>query len=211
MAFDNLCLNSEIISTQKEIIERLGSVVESRSNEVAFHVNRVAEISYILALASGMNQKDAYRLKLSSPMHDIGKIGILDNILLKPGKLTAQEFEIMKTHTRIGHDILAGSLKELLNLARIVAYEHHEKWDGSGYPKGLHGEDISIYGRITAIADVFDALTQDRVYKKAWSIDKAIDFIKVESGKHFDPNLVKLFLENIDEIKKVMVKFQHHK
>jgi len=211
VAFDNICLNKEIIATQKEIIERLGEVVENRSKEAAFHVKRVSHISYILAKAYGMKEKEAYKFKLASPMHDIGKIGIPDSILLKPGKLTFSEFEVMKTHAQIGHDMLAGSHKELLQLAKIVAYEHHEKWDGSGYPQGLSGEDISIYGRITAIVDVFDALTQKRVYKEAWTLEKTVDLIQSESGKHFDPKLVELFLENMDAIKEVMAEFPCNK
>ena len=204
VAFENICLNDEIISTQREILERLGEVVENRSKEAAFHVKRVASISYMLAKAYGMKEKEAYKFKLASPMHDIGKIGIPDSILLKPGKLTPDEFEIMKTHAQIGYDMLSESHKELLQVAKIVAYEHHEKWDGSGYPQGLSGENISLYGRITAIVDVFDALTQKRVYKEAWSLERTIDLIKSERGKHFDPKLVDLLLENIDEIKKIM-------
>jgi len=204
VAFDNICLNKEIIATQKEIIERLGEVVESRSKETAYHVRRVARISYMLALASGIKEKEAYKFKLASPMHDIGKIGIPDRILLKPGKLTPQEFEIMKTHAQIGYDMLEGSHKELLQIAQVVAHQHHEKWDGSGYPQGLSAENISIYGRITAIVDVFDALVHKRIYKEAWTLEKTIDLIKSEKGKHFDPKLVDLLLENIDEIKKVI-------
>lgn len=211
VAFDNICLNNEIIDTQKEIIERLGEVVENRSKEAAFHVKRVAQMSYMLAKASGVEEHEAYKFKLASPMHDIGKIGIPDSILLKPGKLTHDEFEIMKTHAQIGHDMLAGSKKELLRIARTVAYEHHEKWDGSGYPQGLSGEDISLYGRITAVVDVFDALTQKRVYKEAWSIDRTIELIISEKGKHFDPKLVDLLLNNIDEVKIIMSELSAYK
>ena len=133
---------------------------------------------------------------MASPMHDIGKVGIPDNILNKPGKLTKEEYEIMKTHAQLGYNILKGSKREILQTAAIVAREHHEKWDGSGYPRGLKGKKIHIYGRITAIADVFDALGSNRVYKKAW-IDKDIfNLLKNERGKHFDPSLIDLFLNN---------------
>jgi response regulator RpfG family c-di-GMP phosphodiesterase len=200
IAFENICLNEEVIETQKEIVERLGEVVESRSHEAANHVNRVATISYNLAVLSGMKEEEAYKLKFASPMHDVGKIGIADSILLKPGKFEENEFEKMKKHAQIGYDILKGSKREILQMASIVAYEHHEKWDGSGYPRGLKGEDIHIYGRITAIADVYDALTQKRIYKEPWPQEKVIEFIKDQSGKHFDPHLVEVFLNNYQEI-----------
>jgi len=131
-------------------------------------------------------------------MHDIGKVGIADNILKKPGKLTEDEFKIMKTHAKLGYSVLKGSDRPVLKTAAIVALEHHEKWDGSGYPKGLSGEDIHIYGRITAMADVFDALGSERCYKKAWDDDRIFKLFKDERGKHFDPTLVDLFFENID-------------
>jgi response regulator RpfG family c-di-GMP phosphodiesterase len=206
IAFENICLNSEMFDTQKEIIERLGSIVESRSKEAACHIYRVANISYVLAKAYGMSEDEANKLRLASPMHDIGKIGIPDSILLKPAKLNKDEYEIIKTHTDIGRDILDGSNRDLLKLAKIVAYEHHERWDGKGYPRGLKREETSIYGRITAIADVFDALTQKRIYKEPWEIDKALDYFKQERGKQFDPVLVDLLLENIDKIKEISKK-----
>ncbi|MCW9026031.1 MAG: HD domain-containing protein, partial [Thiovulaceae bacterium] len=146
---------------------------------------------------------EAQLLKQASPMHDIGKIGIPDSILNKPGRHTDEESIIMKTHATLGYDILKNSNRDILKAASIVAYEHHEKYDGSGYPKGLKGEDIHIYGRITAVADVFDALGSDRVYKKAWDDDRIFTLFKEESGKHFDPNLVNIFFENIDEILKI--------
>ena len=201
IAFDNICLNNEIIDTQKEIIERLGEVVENRSQEAAQHVNRVAKISYILAIAYGLDEKEAEKLKMASPMHDIGKIGIPDRILLKPARLDQQEYTIIKTHTQIGKEILEGSKREILKLAKSIAYEHHEKWDGTGYPQGLRGNEISIHGRITAIADVFDALTQERVYKEPWSMEEALKLFNTEKGKQFDPKLVDLFVENLDKIK----------
>jgi len=202
-AFENICLHDEVINTQKEIIERLGGIVETRSQEAAYHVTRVAELSYFLAIKSGLNKEEAIRIKYASPMHDVGKIGIPDNILLKPGKLTAKEFEIMKTHSEIGQHIFANTQREILKVAETLAYQHHEKYNGTGYPQGLIGEEISIYGRITALADVFDALSQKRSYKDAWPIEKVIEYITDERGKHFDPKLVDIFVEHIDQIKEI--------
>ena len=203
VAYENIHLHNEIIQTQKELIARLGSVVENRSQEVASHVNRVAKISYFLAINYGLDQEEAKRLEMASPMHDIGKVAIPDNVLLKPGRLTDEEYEIIKTHSEIGYNILECGKREILQTASIIAYEHHEKWDGSGYPRGLKGEQIHIYGRITAIADVFDALTYKRVYKEAWPFQKAFEFIKEQRGKHFDPKLVDIFLEDSDTIKSI--------
>jgi response regulator RpfG family c-di-GMP phosphodiesterase len=202
VAYNNICLNQEIVDTQKEMIERITEMVETRSNETANHVKRVASISYILAKAYGLSEQSSLNLKLASPMHDIGKIGIPDDILQKPGKLEQNEYAIMKTHVDLGYEIFKGSNKEILKIASIVAHEHHEKWDGTGYPQGLKEEEISIYGRITAIADVFDSLTQKRVYKEPWSIQKVLDFFVENKGTHFDPKLVELFISNIDEIEK---------
>ncbi|MEA3354744.1 MAG: DUF3369 domain-containing protein [Campylobacterota bacterium] len=201
IAFENICLNDEIIETQKEIVQRLGGVIENRCSDTADHVNRVAEVSYILAMGYGLDEDEAYKLKLASPMHDIGKIGIPDNILLKPGKLDNKEFEIIKSHVPIGQDILKNSKREILQIAEIVVSQHHEKYDGSGYPNGLKGDNIHIYGRITAIADVFDALSFKRVYKDAWEQDKILEFFNEQKGKHFDPELIDIFFENIDKIK----------
>ena len=143
----------------------------------------------------------------ASPMHDIGKVAIPDNILKKPAQLTDIEFKIMKTHTEIGYGLLKGSNREVLNAAAIVAYEHHEKYDGSGYPRGLKGDDIHIYGRITAIADVFDALGSERCYKKAWKDEKIFQLLEEERGKHFDPKLIDLFLENKNKFLKIRDKY----
>jgi len=203
VAYENILLHNEIINTQKELILRLGAVIENRSEEVAGHVKRVAKISHLLAIKYGLDEEEAMRLEMASPMHDIGKVAIPDEILLKPGRLSKEEFEIIKTHSTIGYDILKCGQREILKTASIIAYEHHERWDGMGYPRGLKGDKIHIYGRITAIADVFDALTYKRVYKEPWPVDKAIEFIKEGSGLQFDPKLVDIFLENIGEIKKI--------
>jgi putative two-component system response regulator len=198
----------EVIDTQKEIIFTMGVIGENRSKETGNHVKRVALYSEVLALGYGLSAKEAERLKEVSPMHDIGKVGIADEILNKPGRFTPQEYEEMKKHTILGYDMLKGSTKELLKHALIVAYEHHEKWDGTGYPRGLKGEEIHIYGRITAIADVFDALGSNRVYKKAWEDEKIFELIKSERGKHFDPKLVDVFFENIDKILAIRDQFK---
>lgn len=201
-------LNDEITNTQKEVIYTMGEIAETRSKETGNHVKRVAEYSKVLALKYGLDEKEAELLKLASPMHDIGKVGIPDSILNKPGKLTFDEFEIMKTHAQLGYDMLKYSSKPILKAASIVAYYHHEKYDGSGYPRGLKGEDIHIYGRITAIADVFDALGTDRVYKKAWEDERIFELFRDQKGKHFDPKLVDLFFDNLDEVYKIRDSFK---
>ena len=189
-------LHQEIEDTQKEIVYKMGEIGESRSKETGNHVKRVAEYSKKLALLSGLSVEKSEILFTASPMHDIGKVAISDSILKKPGPLTDEEFKIMQTHTTIGFEILKGSSREVLEAASVVANEHHERWDGKGYPNGLAGEDIHIYGRITAIADVFDALGSDRCYKKAWSDEKIYNVFESERGKQFDPNLMDLFLDN---------------
>ena len=192
-------LNDELEDTQREIIFTLGAIAEERSKETGNHVKRVAEYSYILARFYGMSVEESLLLKNASPMHDIGKIGIPDRILNKPGRFTDKEFEVMKAHAEIGHEMLKHSNRSIFKVASIVAYEHHEKYAGGGYPRGIKGEEIHIYGRITAIADVFDALGSDRVYKKAWSIEKIVNLFKEERGRHFDPVLIDLFLDNLDK------------
>lgn len=196
-------LNEEIINTQKEIIYTMGEIAETRSKETGFHVKRVAEYSKLLALKLGLPKEEAELLKQASPMHDIGKIAIADSILNKPGKLTFEEFEIMKTHAQLGFEMLKHSNKPILKAAAIVSLMHHEKWDGTGYPNALKEEDIHIYGRITAVADVFDALGSDRIYKKAWEDEKIFKLFKEEKGKHFDPKIIDCFFENLDEILKI--------
>ena len=201
-------LTEEIEDTQREVVFTMGAIGESRSKETGNHVKRVAEYSKILALAYGLDEDEAELLKQASPMHDIGKIAIPDAILKKPGRFNAQERAIMDTHAELGYNMVKNSERSLLKAASIVAYEHHEKWDGTGYPRGLKGEDIHIYGRITAIADVFDALGSDRVYKKAWEDDRIFKLFHDESGKHFDPNLTNLFFENKEEFLKVREEFK---
>ena len=194
-----MALKQEIEDTQKEVVFTMGAIGESRSKETGNHVKRVAEYSKILALYCGLSETEAEMLKQASPMHDIGKIAIPDAILNKPGRFDAEERKIMETHAELGYTMLKYSERPLLKCAATVAYEHHEKWDGTGYPNGTSGEDIHIYGRITALADVFDALGSDRCYKKAWEDAKIFDLLKEERGKQFDPQLVDIFFEHLDE------------
>ena len=201
-------LTNEIEETQKEVVFTMGAIGESRSKETGNHVKRVAEYSKVLALAYGMDEDEADLLKQASPMHDIGKIAIPDVILKKPGRFNDEERGIMDSHAELGFNMIKNSERPLLKAAAIVAHQHHEKYDGSGYPQKLKGEDIHIYGRITALADVFDALGSDRVYKKAWEDEKIFKLFRKESGKHFDPKLVELFFENLDEILSVREKFK---
>lgn len=201
-------LKEEVEATQKELFITLGYVGESRSKETALHVRRVAEYSKILAEAHGLCAEEAERLWLIAPMHDIGKIGIPDAILNKPGKLTEEEFEIMKRHAEIGSSFFRNSPHPLLQAAAIVANEHHERWDGTGYPKGSRGEEIHIFGRITAIADVFDALGCKRIYKSEWTMESILDYFRQERGKHFDPTLVDLMFENLDRFLDIQERFK---
>lgn len=203
-----ISMNIEIEETQREIISTMGAIGETRSKETGNHVKRVAEYSKLLAVAYGMDTNEAEMIKMASPMHDIGKIGISDDILNKPAKLTAQEFELMKKHSILGYEMLKSSQRPILRAASIIALEHHEKWDGSGYPNAKKGEEIHIYGRITAIADVFDALGSDRIYKKAWQLEAILDFFKKERGVHFDPKMVDIFFENLNKILEIRDAFR---
>lgn len=200
VAFDNIYLNQEVEDTQKEILFTLGEVAEARSQETGHHVKRVAEIAKLLALGYGLSLEEAEGLRLAAPIHDVGKLAIPDAILNKPGKLTVEEFSIMKTHSPIGYEMLKNSKRSILKLGALIALQHHERYDGTGYPQGLKGEDIHIYGRIVALADVFDALSSVRVYKKAWSLEEILTYIQEQRGAHFDPRLVDIFMENLDDI-----------
>jgi response regulator RpfG family c-di-GMP phosphodiesterase len=202
-ALENVRLFRDIEDAQREIIFTLGEIVETRSRETGHHVKRVAELSKLMAFKSGLNPAEAEVLRLASPLHDVGKVGIPDAILNKPGKLTKEEYEIIKTHSQIGHDMLKNAKGHILQAATIIAQQHHERWDGKGYPEGRKAEEIHIYGRITGIADVFDALGADRVYKKAWSLDKIIEHFKAERGYQFDPHLVTVLLDNLDDVLRI--------
>ena len=193
----------EIRNREQEVIFRLTKAAEYRDPETGGHIKRMAHYSRHIAMQLGLSAEEQNLLLEAAPMHDIGKVGIPDSILLKPGKLDHSEFEIMKEHAQIGYDMLKDSDKPLLKASAIIAYHHQEKYDGSGYPQQLQGEQIHIYGRITAIADVFDALGSQRVYKKAWSDKEIFKLFKNESGKHFDPVLIQIFFDNIDEFLKI--------
>jgi putative two-component system response regulator len=187
----------ELRNTRLQIVQRLGLAAEYKDNETGLHVIRMSHYSRVLALAAGFSERDAEELLNAAPMHDVGKIGIPDAVLRKPGKLDAEEWAVMREHAQIGAQIIGEHSSGLLHMAREIALSHHEKWDGSGYPNGLAGEDIPLVGRIVAIADVFDALTSERPYKKAWSVEAAVELLRAEAGRHFDPQLVELFLTQL--------------
>ncbi|AOW78787.1 two-component system response regulator [Colwellia sp. PAMC 20917] len=184
---------NELKESRMQIIQRLGRAAEYKDNETGLHVIRMSHYSKLIAMAAGLDEFTQETLLNAAPMHDIGKIGIPDHILLKPGKLDAKEWAIMKTHANIGADIIGENDSPLLSMALSIALTHHEKWDGSGYPNHLKGQEIPLVGRIVAIADVFDALTSERPYKEAWPVEKAIAHMNSVSGSHFDPDLIKLF------------------
>jgi putative two-component system response regulator len=194
-----MALKIEIEETQREVVFTMGSIAERRSKETGQHVKRVAEYTYLFAKYSGLPEKECDMLRQASPMHDIGKVAIPDAVLNKPGRFNEEERLIMDTHAQLGYDMLRSSNRPLMKMASIVAYEHHEKWNGNGYPNKLAGEDIHIYGRITALADVFDALGSARVYKPAWDDEKIFKMFKEERAEHFDPKLIDIFFDNLDD------------
>ena len=198
----------EVLDTQKEIIHTLGEVVEGRSSETANHTIRVGELSYELALLAGLSRDEAELLRAAAPMHDVGKIGIPDSILNKPGKLTDFEYRMMQAHPEIGYRILNKSERPLIKAAAIIAHQHHERWDGKGYPRGIAGVDIHPFGRIVALADVFDALFSDRVYRKAMPLEKVLGIIQEGRGSHFEARLVDLFMENLKIFLGIIERYQ---
>lgn len=186
----------EIVAREHEAIHRLSLAAEYRDPETGAHLLRMANYARLIAANLGMSESEQELILNASPMHDIGKVGIPDHILLKPGRLDDAEMTIMRTHAEIGADILKGSVSPLLQAAATIAISHHEKYDGSGYPKGLKGDQIPLYGRITSVADVFDALTSARPYKPAWELDRAVAFLREGSGSHFDPDCVDAFFKD---------------
>lgn len=182
-----------------DTINRLCQAAEYRDDETGYHVLRISKYCEVLSRAAGLSEEETWLLSKASPLHDIGKIGIPDSILLKPGRLTPEEFEVMKKHAEIGGHILKNANSRVLQVAETVANSHHEKWDGSGYPRGLAGEEIPLMGRITAVADVFDALTMKRCYKPAFTLEASVNIITEGRGKHFDPRMVDIFLERLPE------------
>jgi putative two-component system response regulator len=197
----------ELRETRLEVIHRLGRAAEYRDNETGMHIMRMSVSAERLARAAGWSAEECELLLNASPMHDIGKIGIPDAILLKPGPLTPEEWVIMKKHPEIGAELLGGSPSELMQMAAEIALAHHEKWDGSGYPRGLRGEEIPLSARISAVCDVFDALLSRRPYKEPWPVERALAEIKARAGSHLDPRLVVLFRGILDEILEIQEKY----
>ncbi|MAZ87631.1 MAG: two-component system response regulator [Cellvibrionaceae bacterium] len=197
----------QVEEARQQIISKLCQAAEFRDNETALHITRMSYYSQILAQGLGMSEETSQLVLQASPMHDVGKIGIPDSILLKPGKLTTEVFEVMKKHPEIGAKILGSDNYPLFNMARDIALHHHEKWDGTGYPYGLSGLDIPVSARIVAVADVFDALTSSRPYKKAWSIEDAVSHMKNQKGKHFDPQIIEVFIKVLPEILRLRAQY----
>ena len=201
---ENLELSeTALASSQEETIMRLSLAVESRDQETGSHIERMGRYCMLMAEKLGWDQQSRELLRIASPLHDVGKIAIPDAVLQKPGALTPDEREIMEKHAEIGHQILAGSTSPLLDLAAKIALSHHEHWDGNGYPNGLSGTEIPIEGRIAAIADVFDALTSDRVYRKAMPVERALSIMSEGRGSHFDPDLLDVFFDSMSEVLRI--------
>ncbi|MEI6556906.1 MAG: DUF3369 domain-containing protein [Rhodospirillaceae bacterium] len=198
-AFDNVCLNRELAETSTEIVQTLSDVVETRSVDTSRHTARVGKSAHLLGRKLGLSESRLEVLRLVAPMHDLGKVGIPDALLNKPGKLTTEEYACVKAHTTIGYNILKGSKRRLLSTAAQVCLQHHERWDGTGYPHGLRGAEIDILGRIVGLVDVFDAVSNDRPYKRRWPADQVLEYIQGERGRQFDPELVDLFISHFEE------------
>jgi putative two-component system response regulator len=198
----------EILARERETLFCLGRAAEYRDPETGAHILRMAHYSRLIAERLGLSTDEQQLILSAAPMHDIGKLGTPDNILLKPGRLTPEEFEIMKQHAVIGYRILKDSSSRVLQAGAEIAHTHHEKFDGSGYPNGLRGEAIPLHGRIVAVADVFDALTSERPYKKAWEVERALEFLREGSGTHFDPRCVDAFVRDFDEVLAIRARYQ---
>ncbi|MHC1712179.1 MAG: HD domain-containing phosphohydrolase [Solidesulfovibrio sp.] len=208
MALENVKESQRVIlSAHLETIHRLAAAAEFKDEETSDHIQRMSRYCELLAHSLGLPDAEVDLILQASPMHDIGKIGIPDSILLKPGKLTPEEWEVMKKHTIFGARILGESNFELLRVGEIIALSHHEKWDGSGYPKGLAGENIPLYGRICAVADVFDALISRRPYKEPFSNEKSLEILRAGRGSHFDPRILDVFLNDFDKVEEIQKEF----
>jgi putative two-component system response regulator len=199
---------SEVRQRERETVIRLSKAAEFRDPETGAHILRMAHYSELIARGLGLSVEDQELLLEAAPMHDIGKVGIPDNILLKPGRLDPEEFEIMKRHAILGYEILKDSSSRVLQAGAEIARAHHEKFDGSGYPNGTKGKDIPIFSRIVAVADVFDALTSERPYKKAWTLEQAVDHMKANSGSHFDPECVVIFFDQWEAVLDIRQRFK---
>ncbi len=207
LAFENMALHEEVVRSQRQMIMLLSGSIEERSPELQNHVKRVSKYAVLLGKLHGLEQEDLELLSVGAAMHDIGKIGISETILNKPGKLSARERAEMESHVDRGNAMLEGQSGEILKSASIVVSQHHEQWDGRGYPLGLKGEGIHLFGRIAAICDVFDALTTTRCYKEPWKIDKVLTYFREQGGVQFDPALIDIFLENIEQFIEIKTNF----
>lgn len=207
IAYENALLHEEIEGTQRDIVYMLGEAIETRSRETGQHVRRVAEYCYLIANGLNLSARDAEILRIAAPLHDFGKIGIPDAILHKTGKLDADEWAVMRQHAEIGREMLGRSDREILQAAATLAGHHHEKWDGSGYPTGLKAQEIHIYGRIGAVADVFDALGTRRSYKEPWPLEQILGYLREQRGIHFDPTIVDWVFENVDAMSAIAESF----
>jgi len=200
LALDNFVLNRNVQVTQREIISTLSEIVEKRDMSTANHIKRVSEYVYVLGKNLGLDIESCKNMKIACMMHDVGKIGISEKILLKPAALTVEEFDEIKEHTSIGHRLLENSPLPIMKVAAEIALNHHERWDGSGYPNNVGERKIPLNARILSVLDVFDALSHKRIYKEPWTLEETLDYIRSQSGKMFDPELVDLFFESMDEI-----------
>jgi HD-GYP domain-containing protein (c-di-GMP phosphodiesterase class II) len=202
-AYKEAVARKQVVQREYETLIVLGKAAEYKDPETAAHISRVGMYSRMLAESIGEDEHNQNLIFYAAPLHDIGKMGIPDSILLKPAKLTVEEFEIIKTHTTIAHEILKESRSPYLKTGATIALTHHERYDGAGYPNGLRGSDIPLFGRIVGLVDTFDAVTSDRPYKKAWDLERAFALVAEETGKQFDPRLVELFLDQEDEIRRI--------
>lgn len=207
IAYHNVLLNKELEETQQEIIYLLGEAIESRSRETGSHVRRVAEYSRILAEAHGLSKEEVDTLAMAAPLHDFGKISTPDAILHKPARLDSEEWAVMQNHASFGEEMLKRSGRRVMQAAAVIAGQHHERWDGGGYPRRLSGDDIHLFGRIVSLADVYDALRSKRCYKDAWTLDDVHDYIRAQAGSQFDPGLVELLFENLERFAEVAERY----
>jgi response regulator RpfG family c-di-GMP phosphodiesterase len=207
IAFENIYLKNEVEDTQKEIVFRLGGAVETRSQETGNHLKRVSEYSHMLAISYGLSSEKAEIIRLASPLYDVGKVGIPDLVLNKPGQLEADEWKVMQDHAYLGHEMLKDSKRPVLRAGATIALEHHEHWNGAGYPSVKAGEDIHLYGRIAAPADVFDALSSQRCYKEPWELDRIMDHLQAGRGAQFEPKLVDILVSQITEFTALRASF----
>lgn len=197
----------EVANANNELVKRLRAAAEFKDDETGSHIDRMSRTAQLLARAAGLSEAEAELVLLAAPMHDVGKIGIPDRVLLKPTPLTPDEWRVMRMHPGIGAGIIGKHDAPILKIARRIALTHHEKWDGTGYPRGLKGEEIPLVGRLVALADVFDALTSERPFKPAWPVENAVAYLREQSGKHFDPRLASLFLELMPEVLKIRAEY----